>query len=128
MPPETEAPRLGGGGRLHAGRRHRLPDVARLAGAPRPKGGCRVDARRRRYLEGREGEKMPLVNFPNGLTTRLASAQNASAGDNDLNCLDLFVDGTATITGGQTFTGAATFSNTIKCEMKMIKNKTKTNM
>lgn len=36
---------------------------------------------------------MPLTNFPNGVTTQINSAQNASAGDGDLNCQDLYVDG-----------------------------------
>ena len=51
---------------------------------------------------------MPYTHFPNGLTTRTASAANTAGGDNDLNCLDLFVDGTATITGGQTFSSTIT--------------------
>ena len=42
---------------------------------------------------------MGLTNYPNGVSTRATSAANTAAGDGDLNCLDLFVDGTATITG-----------------------------
>lgn len=56
---------------------------------------------------------MGLTNFPNGISTRATSAANTAAGDGDFNCLDMFVDGTATITGGQTFTGAASFSSTL---------------
>lgn len=56
---------------------------------------------------------MGLTNYGNGVSTRATSAANTLAGDGDLNCLDLFVDGTATITGGQTFTGAAVFSSTV---------------
>jgi hypothetical protein len=49
---------------------------------------------------------MPLTNYPNGISTRATSAANTAAGDNDLNCLDLFVDGTAVITGNLTVSTA----------------------
>ena len=51
---------------------------------------------------------MPLTNFPNGISVRTASATNTAAGDSDITCLDLFVDGTATITGASSVGGAVT--------------------
>ena len=42
---------------------------------------------------------MPLTTYPNGVSTRTFASTNSAAGDNDLTCLDLFVDGTATFTG-----------------------------
>ena len=50
---------------------------------------------------------MPLTQFPNGISTRTSASTNSSAGDNDLTCLDLFVDGTVSITGATTITGSA---------------------
>ncbi len=41
---------------------------------------------------------MGLTHFPNGITTRTTSAANTAAGADDLNCLDFYADGTATIT------------------------------
>ena len=58
-----------------------------------------------------EAEKeieMPLTNFPNGISVRTASATNTAAGDNDLTCLDLFVDGTVNVTGASSVSGALT--------------------
>ena len=56
---------------------------------------------------------MPLTHFPNGVTTQTNSAANASAGAGDLNCQDLFVDGTVTaavasVTGNASITGTLT--------------------
>lgn len=56
---------------------------------------------------------MPLTNFPNGISTRVTSATNSAAGDNDLTCLDLFVDGTATVTGAVAVTGAASVGGAV---------------
>lgn len=64
---------------------------------------------------------MPRTNFPNGVSTRTRSAENTSTGDGDLNCLDLFVDGTATITGAATFSGSLTVgTGTIVGETQLI--------
>jgi hypothetical protein len=51
---------------------------------------------------------MPLTNFPNGISTRVTSATNSAAGDNDLTCLDLFADGTVNVTGASSVGGALT--------------------
>src|SRR3990167_8357300 len=51
---------------------------------------------------------MPMTNFPNGISVRTASATNTAAGDNDLTCLDLFVDGTVNVTGASSIGGAIT--------------------
>jgi hypothetical protein len=50
-------------------------------------------------LEAREGDEMGLTRYPNGLTTNSTTAlqYNANAGDGDVDCLDMFVSGTATI-------------------------------
>ena len=55
---------------------------------------------------------MPLTQFPNGVSTRTFASTNSAAGDNDLTCLDLFVDGTATITGGVSVSGVLASSST----------------
>ena len=56
---------------------------------------------------------MPLTQFPNGISTRTFASTNSAAGDNDLTCLDLFVDGTATITGAVSITGAGSFGGVL---------------
>ena len=51
---------------------------------------------------------MGMTNFPNGVSTRVTSSTNSAAGDNDLTCLDLFVDGTVNVTGASSVSGALT--------------------
>ena len=59
---------------------------------------------------------MPLTHFPNGITSQTASAAGTVAGSGDIDCLDLFVAGTASVTGAVIGASASFTSNSIAGE------------
>lgn len=56
---------------------------------------------------------MSGTHYPNGVSTTTPSADHASFGSGDINCVDVFAAGTVTITGGATVTGAGSFAGAL---------------
>lgn len=58
---------------------------------------------------------MPLTSFPNGLTTRVLSSANASAGSGALDCVNIYSSGTYTIASTGSFVGNGPVSCNSTC-------------
>lgn len=52
-------------------------------------------------------------HYPNGVSATTPSADHASFGSGDINCVDVFAAGTVTVTGGAVVTGAGSFTGAL---------------